>query len=219
MTKGHKDVKMEICAGSVGGMQTEWLHPMHHCFTGGGYKSIGKADNDPPPYQITYPTRSDVEATRQMSQHGASQMGCHCKWPNASAEIKSMFRHYRSKDQAPDDLGGPGRGCLFHMKLYMAFAKDAEPTTKPLWMYIGSANFSRAAWGQALPETGKKQQGRDLQKMNQVNNYELGIVVAGEEIQGMLEEGSVWTDVIPFERNGARYTGQEKPFNSQAWVK
>jgi hypothetical protein len=36
---------------------------------------------------------------------------------------------------------------------------------------------------------------------------------------GMLEPGSVWEDVIPHQRWTAGYKGQEKPYNSEVWVK
>lgn len=222
-TAKGKDIEMEICTASIGGMQEDWLRGMNHCFTGGRYKPLERTDI--PAFTMTFPTRSDVEATREASQAGASQIGSHFKYLDSRSEIKAMFRHYLSKDQASD---GTGKGCLFHQKFYMAFPKgtkdkDEKASTKstpPLYLYLGSANFSKAAWGKPNPDVKKKQPATgEMMRLADVCNYELGVVVRGRDLLGMLEPGSVWEDVIPHQRWTAGYKGQEKPYNSEVWVK
>jgi hypothetical protein len=158
--------------------------------------------------------------------HGRSiQASGKDRYLDSRSEIKAMFRHYLSKDQASD---GTGKGCLFHQKFYMAFPKgtkdkDEKASTKstpPLYLYLGSANFSKAAWGKPNPDVKKKQPATgEMMRLADVCNYELGVVVRGRDLLGMLEPGSVWEDVIPHQRWTAGYKGQEKPYNSEAWVK
>lgn len=229
--EAKKGIEMEICSASIGGMQEDWLRGMNHCFTGGRYKPLDRTDI--PDFTMIFPTRPDVEATREISQAGASQIGSHFKFPDAKPEIKAMFRHYLSKDQMSD---GIGKGCLFHQKFYMAFPKGNrkqeeatrkqgqsstdETATPPLYAYLGSANFSKAAWGKAVPEVKKKQPASgEMMRLGDVCNYELGVVIRGHDIQGMLEPGSVWEDVVPHQRWTAGYVGRDKPYNSEAWVK
>jgi len=216
-----EEVEMEICTASIGGMQEDWLRGMHHCFTGGRYKPLDRTDI--PPFTMTFPTRVDVEATRAQSQAGSSQMGSHFKYADSRPEIKGMFRHYVSKDQVSD---GTGKGCLFHQKFYMAFPKgtrqhaEDEPSVPPVYLYLGSANFSKAAWGKPTPEIKKKQPATgEMMRLADVCNYELGVVIRGQDLVGMLEPGSKWEDVMPHERWTEGYKGRDKPYNSELWVK
>lgn len=222
LVEGHSDVDMEICTASIGGMQHDWLRSMYHAFTGGQYDNESEADI-PERFRITYPTRSDVDASRTFSRQGASQMGCHAKWPETNETIKAMFHHYKSKDQAEGDPmeGEDGAGCLFHQKLYMAMpegTKVTDNTTRPLWIYIGSANFTKAAWGQIFLDKRKTKSNPGARRLAQGNNFEAGVVVPGDEIEGMLEPGSGWQDIIPHQRNGTAYTKKEKPYNSEMWA-
>jgi phosphatidylserine/phosphatidylglycerophosphate/cardiolipin synthase-like enzyme len=216
---GVEEVQVELCTGSIGGMQADWLRAMLHCFSGGRYDALSSVGY-PEDFRITYPTRPDVEATRERSQAGASQIGSHFNWNDAPRTVKDMFRHYRSKDQAPGERGERGNGCLFHQKLYMCFPKGTtDLKTLPIYLYIGSANFSKAAWGKAVPEIKKKQVGKEMERLADLCNFELGVVVRGEDLPSMLEQGSEWEDVVPHRRDTENFTGRDKPFNSESWVK
>lgn len=222
LVQGQPDVNMEICTASIGGMQHDWLRSMYHAFTGGQYDNED-SDEIPERFRITFPTRSDVEAARTFSREGASQMGCHAKWPETNNTIKKMFYHYKSKDQSEGEpeLGEDGAGCLFHQKFYMAMPEGTKVTdtaTRPLWIYIGSANFTKAAWGQIFLDKRKQKSSPGFRRLAQGNNFEAGVVVPGDQIEGMLEPGSGWQDLIPHERNGAAYTNKEKPYNSEVWA-
>jgi hypothetical protein len=224
LVKGHRDVDMEICTASIGGMQPEWLRSMYHAFTGGKYDNEDASkDEIPKHFRMTFPTRADVEASRTISQQGASQIGSHFKWKEADKRIKAMFYHYKSRDQEPGDPmeGETGAGCLFHQKLYMAMPEGTKATdnnVRPLWIYIGSANFSKAAWGQCFIDKRRAKSDAGSRRLANGMNFEIGVVVPGDEIEGMLEKGSVWHDLIPHERNGKPFTGSDKPYNSEQWV-
>ncbi|KAJ9118141.1 hypothetical protein QFC22_004044 [Naganishia vaughanmartiniae] len=224
LVKGHRDVEMEICTASIGGMQPEWLQSMYYAFTGGKYDSEAVDKKEIPQLlRMTFPTRADVEASRTISQQGASQIGSHFKWNEADKRIKAMFHHYKSRDQEPGDPmeGETGAGCLFHQKLYLAMPEGTKPTDKdvrPLWIYIGSANFSKAAWGQCFIDKRGPKSDAGRRRLANGMNFEIGVVVPGDEIEGMLEKGSVWHDLVPHERNGKPFTGNDKPYNSEQWV-
>ncbi|KAJ9099805.1 hypothetical protein QFC21_003804 [Naganishia friedmannii] len=225
LVKGHRDVEMEMCTASIGGMQPEWLRSMYYAFTGGKYDNENTSkDEIPTHFRMTFPTRADVEASRTISKQGASQIGSHFKWKEADKRIKTMFHRYKSRDQEPGDPteGETGAGCLFHQKLYMAMPEGTKPTdnnVRPLWIYIGSANFSKAAWGQCVVDKRKLKLDPGARRLQSGMNFEIGVVVPGTEIEGMLEKGSVWHDLVPHERNGKPFAGSDKPYNSEQWVK
>jgi tyrosyl-DNA phosphodiesterase-1 len=222
LVKGRRDLNMEICTASIGGMQPDWLRAMYHAFTGGKYDNEA-AQDIPKRFRVTFPTRSDVDASRTISRQGASQIGCHFKWQDGDKTVKSMFHHYKSKDQAPGDPmeEETGEGCLFHQKFYMAMPDGTAVTdnaTRPLWIYIGSANFTKAAWGRIYLDKRRAKKDPGCRRLAEGNNFEIGVVIPGDQIENMLEPGSAWHDLVPHERNGKAFTGSEKPYNSEAWV-
>jgi hypothetical protein len=67
-------------------------------------------------------------------------------------------------------------------------------------MYMGSANFSAGAWGTVVPERRKNVVAMGVTaRLENVQNYECGVVVEGCDIVGMLETGK-WEDVVPYVR-------------------
>jgi hypothetical protein len=71
---------------------------------------------------------------------GATNISCHIDWKSLASKsaeyLQQVFYHYHSKDARH----------LFHLKSILALRADA-PTETPLYMYMGSANFSAGAWG------------------------------------------------------------------------
>jgi tyrosyl-DNA phosphodiesterase-1 len=109
-----------------------------------------------------------------------------------------MFRHYESKD--------PGR--LFHTKLLLAF-DSAHADATPLWAYVGSANFSKGAWGVF-----------DEYLWLKINNIECGVVVKGESIPLMLEDGG-WEELVSvavnlFGKENLKRHNTQVPYNRPA---
>jgi hypothetical protein len=224
LVKGHKDIVMEICTASIGGMQPDWLRSMYHAVTGGKYDNESANSKEiPEQFRVTFPTRADVEASRSISRQGASQIGSHFKYGESDKRIQKMFHHYKSRDQEAGDPeeGETGAGCLFHQKFYMAMpdgTKVTDSDTRPLWIYIGSANFTKSAWGKCYIDKRRAKAEPGSRRLAEVSNFEMGVVIPGDEIEGMLEKGSVWHDLIPHERNGPAYAGKDKPYNSEQWV-
>lgn len=86
------------------------------------------------------------------------------------------------------------------MKSILALHADA-PKRTPLYMYMGSANFSAAAWGTVMPElrNGVVAKTLAIKRLAGVKNFECGVVIRGRDIAGMLETGN-WEDIVPYVR-------------------
>ncbi|KAK7007642.1 phospholipase D/nuclease [Favolaschia claudopus] len=204
--RAPKRLEFEICVGSIGLLDREGIvkNFLESC-SGGLRDSIeGK-----PNLKIIFPTYQDVQ---ESSGWGKSNISSHMDW-NAleehSAEyLRTVFHHYRSKDPR----------CLFHSKIILAFnsATKSNRRKPPVYMYLGSANFSAGAWGKVEPERRSKVQAEKnvTMRLEKVANFECGVVILGKRIEGMLEKGSHWEDIIPYERptERNRYKEGERPW-------
>ncbi|KAJ7901298.1 hypothetical protein B0H13DRAFT_1883168 [Mycena leptocephala] len=95
--------------------------------------------------------------------------------------LKDVFHHYYSKDRA----------------------RASSPfTRRPKYMCLGSTNFSSSAWGKVEREGRNRVIAAMLrtERLEKMANFECGVVVRGEDIEGMLEPGSRWEDIVPYER-------------------
>ncbi|KAJ7913002.1 tyrosyl-DNA phosphodiesterase-domain-containing protein [Mycena leptocephala] len=183
-------MSFEICVGSVGHLENEDIvkNFLESC-AGNRQESI----EGEPALKMIFPTRRDVQNSK-LGEPGAGNISSHIDWkslPEKSAEyLKTVFYHYHSKDP----------GCLFHMKSILALHADA-PKRTPLYMYMGSANFSAAAWGTVMPElrNGVVAKTLAIERLAGVKNFECGVVIRGRDIAGMLETGN-WEDIVPYVR-------------------
>ncbi|KAJ6511854.1 hypothetical protein DFH09DRAFT_1100151 [Mycena vulgaris] len=159
-----------------------------------------------PALKMVFPTYADVQNSNLKM---VGNISSHINWKNLeenSAEyLKDIFYHYRSKDA----------GCLFHMKSILALDAEAPPTAPPLYLYVGSANFSASAWGTVRPALVKHLGGDAPLRLERVTNFECGVVVKGGVIAGMLETAD-WQDIVPYVRPSAanKYKEYERPFKA-----
>ena len=84
---------------------------------------------------------------------------------------------------------------LMHAKCLLAVGKDTG------WVYLGSANFTRAAWGTIA--------GTPSAPTLSLNNWELGVVLP---LHSTDVEGSSW-DAVPYQRPVEPYGAQDTPWN------
>ncbi|GAA5915482.1 hypothetical protein JCM6882_007906 [Rhodosporidiobolus microsporus] len=223
-------VELKICSGSVGEFKDEWIKRMDWVVKGRNLEElrnmIGDGEDEElevPNWVVVFPTKENVKGCEDEVREAASNIGCsldRAKWPAASPAVRAMFHDYTSKDA----------GRLFHQKFILWHDTEKESASAstsaalastpsgalktPYMLYIGSHNFSQSAFG--LVEVDRQNGGLKLTKMA---NYELGVVVAGKDIEGMLEPGSTWEDIVTYERPLRRYAEGESPWNSPAWVK
>lgn len=83
------------------------------------------------------------------------------------------------------------------MKLIIAL-DTREPGALPYYLYLGSANFSRSAWG-SLEQAAKLYEPTCNTKLWGVNNFECGVFIPGHCLLDLLEEGTEsWHEIIPY---------------------
>ena len=127
-------------------------------------------------------------------------------WSEAPTEVKRLFFQYRSKE--------PGR--LFHEKSILWLNSSSPRSTPPLLFYLGSHNFSAAAWG--TPAVYGSKSTKTGLKTEGIGNYEIGLVIKGEKIVEMLEKGSKWEDIVTYKRPVERFGENDIPWVSPAWA-
>ncbi|KAJ7605913.1 tyrosyl-DNA phosphodiesterase-domain-containing protein [Roridomyces roridus] len=185
-------MEFEVCVGSVGRLENEtFLKNMLESCSGGLQKHV----ETQPALKVVFPTVAD----------GSGQIASHIQdFPALPNAMKEIFHHYKSKDL----------GCLFHMKLILAL-RAGQPNDLPLYAYVGSHNFSKNAWGSAVPQKDKraKKEGWGELRLEGMANFECGVVVPGEWIVPMLETGE-WEELVPYVRPSPenRYRPGERAF-------
>ncbi|KAJ7686930.1 tyrosyl-DNA phosphodiesterase-domain-containing protein [Mycena rosella] len=195
----------EVCVGSVGKLEAEDVvkNLLESC-AGGRQKSKRRK----PALKMMFPTYDDVQNSRTP---GVGNISSHINWKmldeNSASHLKDIFYHYRSTDT----------GTLFHMKSILALHADAPATTPPLYMYVGSANFSAGAWGRVRVALRKNCGGKAPLRVEGLANFECGVVVKGGDIAGMLETGN-WGDIVPYMRpsDANKYQEGERPYKASA---
>ncbi|WFD43266.1 hypothetical protein MPSI1_001927 [Malassezia psittaci] len=137
-----------------------------------------------PPIRIMFPTQKYVQETFVEGPLGA---GCFFSKPDdyAKKELWSLF------SQPVSERGD----ILMHAKSLLAQQQDQG------WVYLGSANFTRAAWGTIA--------GNVANPTQSLNNWELGIILPlnSTDIQGSA------LDAIPYSQPARPYSKQDTPWD------
>lgn len=203
--KGPSQMRLEICAASIGRLSAKWLNSFNDCALGKKSITAGGDSRPVPDMKLYYPTVGDVKSADALSQDAASNIGCHIHpWADAPNTVKRIFYHYQSKDA----------GKLFHQKLILAY-NPQDTNVAPYFVYIGSANFSQSAWG-ALEEDKKKNKATCDTKLVKLTNFECGVVIPGDVVKSLLEPGTTsWqSGIVPYEQHVAPYNlPKDKPWN------
>ncbi|KAJ7116107.1 tyrosyl-DNA phosphodiesterase-domain-containing protein [Mycena crocata] len=195
------DMAFEVCVGSVGHLEIEGVvQDLLESCAGDRQESV----EDEPALKMVFPTRDDVEKSNAKA---AGNISSHIDWKSLAEHgaeyLQTVFHHYHSKDP----------GCLFHMKSILALHAD-DPKKTPIYMYMGSANFSTAAWGRVFPDLriDSEANGHPL-RLAKISNFECGIVVKGAHITSMLDTDN-WEDIVPYQRPSEknRYKEGERPY-------
>lgn len=212
--KSKEELRLEVCAASIGNLNAKWLDGFFDCAIGRGFVEVPEpADNCevPKELKIFYPTTEDVNDASGEPQPGSANIGCHTRpWASAPKAVKDLFHHYHSKD--------PGR--IFHQKLLIAY-NPHDATALPYYVYVGSANLSQSAWG-ALEQDKKGNEATCDLKVTKTTNFECGVVVPGNILERLLEPGTEsWQKgIIPYVQTAEKYDlARDKPWNDPQWVK
>lgn len=194
-----KELRLEVCMASIGYLRTKWLNGFYDCALGKSKIELAEDDAAVPDLRLFYPSMDDVRVKAdEDAKDAASNIGCHTRpWDEAPKDIRNIFHHYESKDT----------GRLFHQKLILAY-NPTDTKAAPYYVYVGSANFSQSAWGALQQDTGKKSNAAtNNTKLMKMSNYECGVVIPGDLIEGLMEEGTKdWqTGIVPYVQTGKRY--------------
>lgn len=210
----RKQLRVEVCAGSVGVLKPAWIAQTLHFLTGGDpLRSFPSLENPSAPQpstrlKIIYPSVDTVKRCDPDAIQAASNIGCslngeeYAGWLAAPSWIRDYFHEYVSTDS----------GRLFHLKQIIWLAPSTSASSPPPLIAFGSANFSEAALGVVK----RLQNGEATIAMK---NFELGVVVKGKDWVEMLEKGSQWEDGITYKRSAPRYAQGARPWNSPAWAR
>ncbi|KAJ7359885.1 tyrosyl-DNA phosphodiesterase-domain-containing protein [Mycena albidolilacea] len=181
MRKVVRNLLKKRCVGSVGHLENEGVvsNFLESCAG-----NLPESIEGEPALKMIFPTTPDVRASRV--RH-AGNISSHINW-NALEEknagyLKDVFHHYCSRD----------RGSLFHLKSILALHRHSStPKHRPMYIYLGSANFSSSAWGKV------EREGRNgviaatlrTERLEKVANFECGVVVRGEDMRGCWSRGA-----------------------------
>lgn len=130
-------------------------------------------------------------------------MSLHTRWESVSPELRQLFHSFESKDT----------GSLMHLKTIVWYPPSTSSSSTPLLIALGSANFSQNALG----VIGYLASGQP--KLESHTNFELGVVIEGKRIKELVEPGTTWEDVIPWERPAKRYGAEDRPYSPGVWGK
>lgn len=209
--KSKNQLRLEVCAASIGNLNAKWLDGFFDCAIGRKRIQVPETDCDvPSELKIFYPTTEDVNDANGEPQPGSGNIGCHTRpWPAAPKAVQNLFHHYHSKDA----------GRIFHQKLIMAYNPD-DPAAVPRYVYVGSANLSQSAWGALENDKRGNEATCDL-KLVKTTNYECGVVVPGDLLESLLEPGTKsWQEgIVPYVQTAEKYDlSRDKPWNDPMWV-
>lgn len=204
------ELKLEVCAASLGNLTAKWLNGFYRCALGRQSLEI-ENDLEMPDLKLFYPTIEDVQNAHMRAQTAASNIGCHIRgWDKAPSSLKGIFHHYRPKDT----------GWLFHQKFILAY-NPCNTSEAPYYVYIGSANLSQSAWG-ALERDKRGNEATHDTKLVKISNFECGVVVPGHLIRDLLEPGTEsWQNgLVPHLQTTEQYHPRNDiPWNDPTWGK
>ncbi|KAJ2397352.1 hypothetical protein GGI05_000687 [Coemansia sp. RSA 2603] len=166
------------CVGSsLGPLDNKWLRDMYVCAHGLsplklGWPSIKTLPNNLVDIGVAFHTQQQVEQCRYGSEVGEKHIYAQRKtYEDKKFPHSAMVR----LEPAVEDT-------LVHTKMILARMGDSQRTG---WMYIGSHNFTPAAWG------------RLNNKTYYHNNYEFGVILCNVEYSS--------------DNNSVRWDGKEVP--------
>lgn len=137
-----------------------------------------------PNIRILFPTQRYIHESFVEGPRGA---GCFFARPDDFAR-KDLCPLFAQPVSCRGDI-------LMHAKSLVAMEDDVG------WVYMGSANFTRAAWGTVA--------GTQAKPTLSLNNWELGVILA---LDSPDIEGSAW-DAVPYKRPVTAYDVADTPWD------
>ncbi|GAA5855366.1 hypothetical protein JCM9279_001699 [Rhodotorula babjevae] len=218
MGMGGARWELEATGSSIGRYTAAWLSQMMGAAAGvlpSSYFGAGKGSSAPPAYpvpaqgqpvrlpiKIVFPTEEEMTGSFNGAPGGGT-LFCPIKTWDAKGFPQHLFHRGQSKRER----------VAAHTKIILALQKwpagQPEPEQHLGWMYLGSHNFTGAAWGRL--ENGSN--GPTLA----INNYELGVVLPiRAKSAAELEEKA--SDLVTYRRPLSRYSPGERPWQQERFL-
>ncbi|GAA5898660.1 hypothetical protein JCM8208_004726 [Rhodotorula glutinis] len=209
---------LEATGSSIGRYTPAWLSQMLGACAGelpSTYFGAGKGRNAPRQYpvppqgqpvrlpiKIVFPTEGEITGSFNGAPGGGT-LFCPVKTWDAKGFPQHLFYRGESKRAR----------VAAHTKILLALQKwpagQPEPEEHHGWMYLGSHNFTSAAWGRL--ENGSN--GPTLA----ISNYELGVVLPiRAKSAAELEQKA--SDLVTYRRPLSRYSPGERPWQQERFL-
>ncbi|EIW73567.1 hypothetical protein TREMEDRAFT_70993 [Tremella mesenterica DSM 1558] len=209
-SKGERLVA-EFQGSSLGQYNIEWYNTFYQLCTGKDVRALVDHPKykDWPPLKIIFPSLATVEAS-ELGKDGGGTMFCGKAF---TANTKHLFHHSESKrggvlmhtkmligtfEPIPRSLGFTSVDC----KSGKRKASEMEESPYGGWIYVGSHNFSAAAWGTM----------NFKEKRLTIRNYELGILFPLPR-----DKARAMADIVaPYKRPARQYSSNDIPWDQHA---
>ncbi|CAK5283628.1 unnamed protein product [Mycena citricolor] len=176
----NAQLKLECQGSSIGVYTTQWFNQFYTSACGDPSALTSHLGiPEPQRKKLAYPAGISVvfptqQTVNDAERRGATSMFCTRKKWKARNFPREAFRDSRSR----------GGRVLMHTKMILAeIGSDGVRPSASGWVYLGSHNFTSAAWGNLSGTS-------NLPVLN-INNFELGVVIP-MQTQQELEEISAW---------------------------
>ncbi|GAA6000898.1 hypothetical protein JCM10207_004710 [Rhodosporidiobolus poonsookiae] len=213
--------EIEVTGSSIGKYTTKWLcqfyaaclgiEPISY-FTRRG-KELPPANVVPTqpergpiklPLKIVFPTEDELVNSYMGPEHGGT-LFC----PTSSWNTSTFPRHLFHRGQSKRDRVPAHTKIILALHKYSSNAPSSSPQKHEGWIYVGSHNFTGAAWGR--PENGSG--GPQIT----LNNYELGVLLplranSAEELERLA------TETVTYKRSLVRYSASEQPWQQEKYL-
>ncbi|KAJ7777111.1 tyrosyl-DNA phosphodiesterase-domain-containing protein [Mycena metata] len=197
-TSDTQKLVVECQGSSIGTYTSQWFNQFYISATGHSsalksHMRLSERERKkleyPSGVKVVFPTLATVKDT---GRHGAGSLFCTRKKWDGKSFPRAAFH---------DSKSSAGR-VLMHTKMVIgSFTQNRNTKTDPSdaagWGYVGSHNFTAAAWGNLSGSA-------DAPVLN-VNNYELGVVIPLQTVQDV-DSASAW------ERPPRKYTADDVPW-------
>lgn len=211
---GHWEI--EATGSSIGRYSNNWLaqmlgaasgiHPSSYFRSGNGNQIPAQIPATPPrqasrlPIKIIFPTEDEILSGRGGANDGGTLFCPTAYWAQSTCPRHMFHRGQSKRSKVPA-----------HTKIILGLHKysSGEPSAHEGWMYLGSHNFTPAAWGRLEISA----RGPQLK----VTNYELGVVLpirarSAKQLQAKADA------LVTYRRPLVKYGPDERPWQQERFL-
>ncbi|KAG0141507.1 hypothetical protein CROQUDRAFT_663777 [Cronartium quercuum f. sp. fusiforme G11] len=219
-----RSVELECQGSSIGAYDNSWLRTFHDSASGRSPTAESSETKELPPVKIGFPTLETIDKSKG-GRPGAQTLFCNTSSWSKPGFPRSLFVDSMSKRTGlvmhvkmilgifmytKNNSGcekGHGKSVRLGSSKESTVAADLGPKG---FHYVGSHNFTPAAWGR-LKKSPKRKKGEDGDLILEISNWELGVIMP-------LEADADIDSMVPWQRPAKRY-GHSGSANSKVpWM-